>query len=87
MPYHGMLIRIRSEYLEMPGLRLTVDQARRLWGIEHALCERVLDALVETNFLCVKSDGSYARTTDGADNPHPQPTKIVLSAEQRARTS
>src|SRR5947209_3850150 len=26
--------RIRSEFLEMPGLRLTVTQASRLWGLD-----------------------------------------------------
>ena len=38
--------RIRSEYQEMPGLRLTVSQAARLFGVELASCERVLNALV-----------------------------------------
>ena len=28
--------RIRGEFLEMPGLRLTLDQARRLWRLEDA---------------------------------------------------
>lgn len=26
--------RVRGEFLEMPGLRLTMPQARRLWGLE-----------------------------------------------------
>jgi hypothetical protein len=38
--------RIRSEYREMPGLRLTVRQAARLFGVEPATCERMLNALV-----------------------------------------
>jgi len=33
------LIRIRGEYLEMPGLRLTTRQAQRLWHFDHARCE------------------------------------------------
>jgi hypothetical protein len=28
------LRRIRGEYLEMPGLCLTLAQAQRLWGLE-----------------------------------------------------
>ena len=55
------LTRIRAEYLEMPGLRLTLAQAQRLYGVERALCQRLLDTLVDANFLCVKSDGAYAR--------------------------
>jgi hypothetical protein len=29
MPYNTLLSRIRAEYLEMPGLRRTLDQAQR----------------------------------------------------------
>ena len=67
MPHTPLLNRIRGEYLEMPGLRLTLEQAQRLCGIERALCKAVLDALVEARFLCVKPNGTYARAIDGQD--------------------
>ena len=38
--------RIRAEYREMPGLRLTVAQAARLFDLELAHCASVLNALV-----------------------------------------
>ena len=87
MPHQAMLDRIRAEYLEMPGLRLTPDQARRLCGVERALCQTVLDALVHEKFLCVSADGAYARVTDGTDSPRPQPAKAFLRAERRAEAS
>ena len=37
--------RIRAEYSEVPGLRLTVAQAARFWGIETTVCERALHDL------------------------------------------
>ena len=43
--------RIRAEYLEMPGLRLTVSQAARLFNLELAYCARLLDGLVKTGVL------------------------------------
>ena len=46
-----MLHRARSEYLEMPGLSLTADQARRLWGLESAVCDTILTMLVASGFL------------------------------------
>jgi hypothetical protein len=49
----------------MPGLSLTVDQVRRLCGIEQKLCELVLDALVDQRFLCLNRDGTYVRATEG----------------------
>jgi hypothetical protein len=70
MPHETILTRIRAEYLEMPGLQLTPAQAQRLYGVEKRLCKMVLDALVDTNFLCLKPNGTYARITDGADHPH-----------------
>jgi hypothetical protein len=57
--------RIRAEYLEMPGLRLKREQVQRLCGIERTICQAVLDALVAEHFLCLKSDGHYARMTEG----------------------
>jgi hypothetical protein len=57
--------RLRAEFLEMPGLRLTSGQVQRLCGIEKTLCQLGLDSLVATKFLYVNSDGVYARTTDG----------------------
>ena len=78
MPHNQLLKRIRAEYLEMPGLRLKVEQAQRLCGVERAACKRVLDMLVEMKFLCVKPDGGYARLTDGADLPRAQPAKADL---------
>ena len=77
MPHETAVTRIRSEYLEMPGLRLTVEQAQRLCGVERALCKSVLDSLVEEKFLCVKVNGAYARATDG-EMPRPVPAKTDL---------
>lgn len=84
MPHHSLLKRIRAEYLEMPGLRLKVEQAQRLCGVDRATCQRVLDMLVEMKFLCVQPDGAYARLTDGADHPHPHPAKAELRTETRS---
>lgn len=84
MLHDPLLQRIRAEYLEMPGLRLTLDQAKRLCGVERALCQQVLATLIDMKFLCVKPNGLYARVTDGADTPRPQPAKASrLDSEYR----
>jgi hypothetical protein len=46
-----LLRRIRAEFLEMPGLCLTFQQARRLWSMDPATCEAVLNSLVDARFL------------------------------------
>ena len=53
--------RIRGEFLEMPGLRLTVQQARRLWRLDETACEAVLGALVDAHFLARTRDGAFVR--------------------------
>ena len=50
--------RVRSEFLEMPGLALTADQARRLFGMPERLCGHVLDRLVSDGVLRVRR-GAY----------------------------
>lgn len=51
--------RIRGEFLEMPGLRLTSSQACKLWGLEAELCGRLLTRLVDAKFLTRTRDGRF----------------------------
>jgi hypothetical protein len=67
--------RLRAEYLEMPGLRLTQEQIQTLCGLERTICTAVLDALVKEQFLSANPDGSYARVTDGI---HRRPAKASI---------
>lgn len=53
--------RIRGEFLEMPGLRLTPEQAQRLWRLDETACEAVLGALVDAHFLSKTRDGAFVR--------------------------
>jgi hypothetical protein len=63
--------RLRGEFMEMPGLRLTPRQVQRLCGVDETMCRQVLDALVDLKFLRMNGDGTYARLGDG----HPSRTK------------
>jgi hypothetical protein len=54
-----LMARIRMEFVEMPGMRLTRPQARRLWNLNQAACDELLDALVEEGFLKQTSDGAF----------------------------
>jgi len=58
-----LLQRIRSEFLEMPGLRLTPAQAARLWALDRPTSKRVLDGLTVTGFLLKSRDGAYLRAS------------------------
>ena len=72
-----VLQRIRSEYLEMPGLSLKPEQVQRLCGVERALCEAALENLVDSGFLSVRSDGTYARDRN-PDISRARPAKAGL---------
>lgn len=53
----------RADYRDMPGLRLTVDQACRLWALDEHVCDAVLRTLVDVRFLrrCETPVPSYIR--------------------------
>ena len=80
---HRVLERLRAEYLEMPGMKLRREQVQRLCGIEQTMCILVLDALVKTGFLCLKSDGTYVRT----EGSSPRPVKARMTATPILMTS
>ena len=71
------MARIRAEYLEMPGMSLTLEQVQRLCGIERSMCKMVLDSLVAMKFLYRRADGTYTRLT-AESSPRPQPAKAHL---------
>ena len=54
--------RVRGEFLEMPGLRLTSAQAARFWVFDAMFCNEVLASLVDARFL-VCSRGAFVRAT------------------------
>lgn len=64
MRFEEILDRARGEFLEMPGLRLTVPQAQRLWNLDTKLCESLLSTLVESRFLVRLQDGAFIRATN-----------------------
>jgi hypothetical protein len=55
----ALVVRVRGEYREMPGLRLTVRQAARLFGIPPDVASTVLSELRRTAVLSRSSDGVY----------------------------
>jgi hypothetical protein len=58
----AIIRRVRGEFREMPGLRLTPAQAMRLWGLELETCRRVIDELVEAAFLRWTAEGAITRS-------------------------
>jgi hypothetical protein len=58
---HAVANRVRSEFLEMPGLRLTIRQAACLWGLEPSACEHVIEVLVQSAFLRWTPGGMVTR--------------------------
>jgi hypothetical protein len=61
LEFHALLQRVQSEFLEMPGLRLTPAQAGRLLGLDPQACQRVINELVSAAFLRWTPDGFIVR--------------------------
>jgi hypothetical protein len=75
--FDEVLRRVQGEFLEMPGLRLTHAQARRLWGLDSESCEALLRALIDSKFLFRTRDGAYMRVD------HPVPAKAPLRVRSK----
>ena len=56
-----LVARVLGEYREMPGLALTIEQARRLWGCDAVTCQRIVDLLVERHVLRWSGDRRLIR--------------------------
>jgi Fic family protein len=61
VPVKADLIRLRNEFLAMPGLCLTVPQAARLLSVAEPEARRLLNALVEEGLLLRPVRGCYRR--------------------------
>ena len=81
VPRDEMLRRISGEYLEMPGLRLTCEQAQRLWGLDPDTCRELLSELVAARFLARTHNGLYARLVEGAPLPRPRMAQAALRTQ------
>jgi hypothetical protein len=62
----SLVARVRGEYREMPGLRLTFAQACRLWQVDAPTCETLLQQLVREAFLYKADNGAYIAVSETA---------------------
>jgi len=61
----ALLRRVRGEYREMPGMRLTIEQAMRLWNVDRQACVAVLNSLVASHYLQTDNFGRYRKARNG----------------------
>ena len=62
----------------MPGLKLTRDQACRLWGVGHETCAAALDVLLAEGFLHQTGTGKYVAL------PRPGASAARINADEDA---
>lgn len=55
------VLQIEMPFLEHPGLMLTLQQARRYFDLDTAVCKAILEALTEARVLRKTPDGAYTR--------------------------
>jgi hypothetical protein len=62
----ALVQRVCAEFAEMPGMRLTAAQARRLFGLRSDVSDRVLATLVEQRSLVC--DGDHYRFSEARNS-------------------
>jgi hypothetical protein len=55
-------LRIRHEFLSLPGLRVSARMAAAMLGVSSPHARRILDALVAERFLTHTTDDHYIRS-------------------------
>ena len=55
--------RIDAEFRDMPGMRLTFAQVKRLWNLSNDQCSRVLDFLTSTGLLAQDEEQRFHRSS------------------------
>jgi hypothetical protein len=81
--HEDIVRRVQGEFMEMPGLRLTEPQARRLWGLDPSACSAVLAELIDNGFLHRTRDGAFVR----GDVHHARPLKASRHGAPHRKTS
>lgn len=80
MPASPTLVaRIRAEFSEMPGLKLTIVQACRLWNVSEDACRDALGTLARERFLFETPSGAFVAL--------PSATRMLKADELIARPS
>jgi hypothetical protein len=76
-----LIRRLKAEFLEMPGLKLTEAQAQRLWALDATSCSALLETLVTANFLFRTRDGAFMRIERAT------PVRAALAAQSKPSTA
>jgi hypothetical protein len=86
----NLVQRIREEFEEAPGLRLTLDEASRFWGLDEPIAERVLARLLATGFLTLGGDGRFEESEAPASRSEQEtrrPGALLVGLEHEIRRS
>jgi hypothetical protein len=59
MTLRALTDRIRAEFVELPGLKITTAQACRLWHADEGACHAAFAALIEEGFLRQMPSGAF----------------------------
>jgi hypothetical protein len=78
----ALVLRIRGEFMEMPGLCLTLAQAHKMWGLDVSTCAAVIGTLVDAGFLYQTRDGAFMRL-ELSTTPRPVPLSLKGPATVR----
>ena len=52
---------VKAEFNEMPGMHLTKPQIRRLFGLNPEMCDAVVNALEQVEFLRCTPNNAFVR--------------------------
>lgn len=77
-----LIDRIRREFTDLPGLKLTPEQACRLWHVDEEMCRAAMTTLIAEGFLRLTPSGAFIALPSprGRSVKAPQPDAAVRPA-------
>jgi hypothetical protein len=88
-PISDLLLLVFAEYLEIPDLRLTLAQIKRLWEIDTATAEMLMTTLTHARLLQKTRSDAYVREGHDHDARSRDMTRRARRAarDRRARSA
>jgi hypothetical protein len=56
-----ILLRIQDAFLDTPGLMITLQDAKLLFGVDETTCAAILQTLTDSHVLARTRSGAYVR--------------------------
>lgn len=82
-----LIMRMQGDFLDRPGLELTLPKAQKRFGVDETTCEAVLDVLTDASVLARTHEGAYVRLFPRLVGRPPEPVDFADNRGHRHQSA